>query len=156
MGLASALLLLLGECAAFGQPTLLNADQALDNLFKQFGGGLPACPDLHQLRLSTRNDVRWLKTRLRGTKVDRQYVASLADLSDMVRKSARNANVNGACEALRLVAADLHVKRQDKTWPDGKFIRAGYLPAIASPRSRNGSRDSAVLRAGPFRFPASM
>ena len=106
-GLANVLLLLTGAPTIFGQPTLLNADQALGNLYKQFGARLPACPGLNPL--AVRDDLRWLNGRLRGTAVDSLYVASLADLGDAVRESAKKVN----CEALRLVAADLHVKRQD-------------------------------------------
>lgn len=112
MGLASALLLLAAG-NVFGQPTLLSADQALGNLYKQFGRRLPPCPDRTQLSLTAREDVLWLRNRLRGTKVGGEYVASLGDLGDVVRSSTRNSDIKGACEALRLVAADLRVKRQD-------------------------------------------
>ena len=111
MGPAGLLLLLIGGGTAFAQPTLLNADQALRNLYKQFGARLPACPGFSSL--AVRDDLLWLNRRLKGTTVDSLYVASLADLGDAVRESARNANSQRACAALRLVAADLHVKRQD-------------------------------------------
>ena len=104
---------MLGGVQACAQPTLLRTDEVLGTLYKQFEAGLPACPDLEQLRRGAREDIQWLSGRLKGTKVEPEYVASLGDLSDAVRKSSKMAGRETACAALRLIAADLHVKRLD-------------------------------------------
>jgi hypothetical protein len=104
--------MLLGGMQAHGQPTLLRSDEVLGTLYKQFGGSLPACPDLEKLRSGAREDIQWLIGRFKGTTVDPEYVASLGDLSDAVRKSAKSGR-EAACASLRLIAADLHVKRLD-------------------------------------------
>jgi hypothetical protein len=40
-------------------------------------------------------------------------MASLEDLSMAIRESGKSPNLDSACNALRLVVADLHTKRQD-------------------------------------------
>jgi len=96
-----------------GQPTLLTSDEVLGRMDKQFAGGLPACVELNQLRRGAHDDLQWLTKRLKGTKVDPLYMASLEDLSTAIRESAKDRNLQTACNTLRLVVADLRTKRQD-------------------------------------------
>ena len=112
-GPATAVCVVLAASHALGQPSLLSANEALNNINKQFEAVLPACPDIDQLRKSVREDTAWLVGRFRDTNVDRQYVASLLDLSDAVHQATKKENARSACSALRLVRADLHVKRLD-------------------------------------------
>ena len=113
IGRATTVCLLFAAGHAWGQPTLLSADEALGNLNKQFQSTLPQCPDIDQLRNSVREDISWLLGRFKNTSVDRQYVASLLDLSDAVRQATKRETAGAACAVLRLVKDDLHIKRLD-------------------------------------------
>jgi len=113
MGRATTACLLFAAGHALGQPTLLNSEDALGNLNKQFQSALPACPGIDQLRRSVREDIAWLLGRFKNTNVDRQYVASLLDLSDAVHQATKRENAGTACTVLRLVRDDLHIKRLD-------------------------------------------
>jgi hypothetical protein len=113
---ASCLLVLLARIDAAAQRLPVSAPSALAYMYKQLHGKLPPCADEARMRESA-DDVLWLYQRFGQTgwkNVDQTYVASLNDLYAALEKAAfAQRDFNVACESLRLVLQDLHVKRED-------------------------------------------
>jgi hypothetical protein len=109
---------LMGACvmagSASGQPALLSPKDTLRKIANQ--ATLPRCPDVERLRALKNEDARWLFNRFESTgwsNVDPVYGASLNDLLDALLDAARDRDMARACDTLRLVVQDLHVKRVD-------------------------------------------
>ena len=113
-GLTTVCLLLAGS--VFGQQTMLSAPDAMDAIYKQYRGKLPACLDVVQARKAAEDDIQWLSRRFAQTgwsHVGPEYVASLNDLLDSLRLAADNRDIRGACERVLAVMRDIHIKRND-------------------------------------------